>query len=140
MSGNLKQSAMRLLITLLALYGLKLSRTASSNIRHVHLEAETRDQQAQRHFTQTRYARLFGPLNSDLGTVYYALAGLCAATGLIRNRQVLSALRVTSASTVAVSLYLLWALFFRLRVRCTICIKGHIVNAVMFVTLLQSKG
>jgi uncharacterized membrane protein len=131
---------MRLIITLLALYGLRLSRTASSNIRHVHREAEAGDRRAAQHFTETRYARLFGPPNSDLGTVYYALAGLCAVTGIIRNRTVLTVLRLASAATVVVSLYLLWALLFRLRVRCTICIKGHIVNAAIFVTLLGSKG
>lgn len=130
---------MRALVTILAIYGFRLSRIASSNIRDVRGKAEAGDRQALRHFTQTRYARLFGPLNSDLGTVYYVLAGLCAASGLIRNRLVLNLLRGASAATVLVSLYLLWALLFRLRVRCTICVKGHIVNGALLVALLRFK-
>ena len=136
MSGNLKQSAMRLLITLLALYGLRVARTASSNIRHVRKEAAAGNHRAKQHFTQTRYARLFGPSNSDLGMVYYALVALCAACGLIRQRLVLTALRLASAATLVVSLYLLWALLFRLRARCTICLKGHFLNAAIFIALL----
>lgn len=139
MSGNLKQSVMRAIITLLALYGFRTSRIASSNIRGVQQEAEAGDRQARQHFTQTTYARLLGPLNSDLGTAYYAAVALCAATGLIRRRIVLSVLRLASAITVLVSLYLLWALFFRLRVRCPICIRGHIVNGAIFIALLRKS-
>lgn len=133
MSGNLKQSCMRVIVSLLALCGLRIARTASSNIRTVQ-KASARDCK-ERHFTQTRYARLFGPLNSDLGMVYYALVAFCATTGLTRAPLVRAALRGISASTVMMSLYLLWALQFRLRVRCAVCIKGHLVNILLMLAL-----
>lgn len=127
----------RLLTLVLAAYGLKLSRTGTENIRRLHREAEAGSSEARRHFTQTRYARVLGPPNSDLGQVYYVLVGLCALTGILRHRPVLTAVFVTSGSSVLMSLFLIWALLFRLRVTCKICFQAHAVNGALFALLMR---
>ncbi len=132
-----REPALRASLTLLALYGFTVARQASENIAEVGHEAAAGDQDAKKHFTQTRYAHVFGPKNSDIGMLYYAAVALAATTGLIRLPLVLKLLRLASVTTVALSLYLLWALLFRLRARCPICLRGHAVNGTLLALLLQ---
>jgi uncharacterized membrane protein len=127
----------RLLATLLAGYGFVLSRQSTETIERLRREAQAGHVEAQQHFTQTRFARALGPRNSDLGMVFYAAVGLCAVTGLIRRPRILAGLLLGSALSIAVSLYLLWALFFRLRVWCSICMRGHAINLVLFALLVR---
>jgi uncharacterized membrane protein len=128
-----------LLIAALCAYGLRLSRTSTENIERLRQEAETGNQDAREHFTQTRYARVLGPRNSDLGRIYYAAVGLATLTGLIRRPLVLFGLRLASLASAVLSLYLLWALIVRLRVRCNICLQGHAVNFALLFLLLRSR-
>lgn len=121
----------------LALYGLWLSAKSTATIKRLHREAQEGDPSAQHHFTQTRYAHVLGPRNSDLGLIFYSAVGAAALSGQLRRRLVLLPLLLGSMCSVILSLYLLWALFFRLRVRCTICIQGHIVNAATSLLLLK---
>ncbi|GAC1318666.1 MAG: hypothetical protein NVS2B16_12470 [Chloroflexota bacterium] len=126
---------LRAALAALGAYGFLVSATATRNIRAVRREAQAGDKVAEHHFTQSRYARVFGPRNSDLGMVFYALLHVTASTGLIRRRPVLAGLLCGSALSLGTSLYLLWALFTRLHVWCPICMRGHIVNVATFVTL-----
>ncbi len=85
-------------------------------------------------------ARLFGVPNSVLGVVWYLLAGFLAATALATGALPLRpALLVLSALTVAVGLYLIWSLRFRLRVDCWFCYAGHAANIVIFAALLAAR-
>ena len=117
----------RLLLILIALYGVRLSRTASRNIDVTAARAAAGDRVARDHFTQTRYAHVLGPKNSDLGIVYYGAVALVALTGAARLRPVCAALRFASLASLAMSAYLLYALF-RLRTLCPICLQGHALN------------
>jgi uncharacterized membrane protein len=69
--------------------------------------------------------------------VYYGAVVLAAVTRLIRRPIVLGALTGSAIVSVATSMYLLWALFFRLRVWCPICLKGHAVNVVLLGLLVK---
>jgi uncharacterized membrane protein len=127
----------RLLAALVATYGFLLSRSATENIRRVHEQAQAGSSEAQAHFTQTRYARVLGPWNSDLGMLFYSAVALAALTGLIHRRRVLGFLLLGSGASLAMSLYLLWALLVRLRVWCAICMRAHLVNATLFTMILR---
>jgi uncharacterized membrane protein len=117
----------RLLLVLTALYGLRLSRTASRNIDATAARAAAGDRAARDHFTQTRYAHVLGPKNSDLGILYYGAVAVAALTGATRLRPVRTALRLASLASLAMSAYLLYALI-RLRTLCPICLQGHALN------------
>lgn len=121
----------------LAGYGFALARKSTTNIARLRREAEAGSVEAREHFTQTRYARVFGPRNSDLGMVFYTAVGVAGLTGLIRRRLVVVPLLLASAGSVVTSVYLLWALFVRLRVECRICLQAHVVNGGLFVVLLK---
>jgi uncharacterized membrane protein len=127
----------RLSITILAAYGFKLSRTATANIRRTRESARDGNHEAREHFTQSRYAHVLGVRNSDLGMVFYAVVALSAISGLIRRRSVLSGLLLGSIASLLMSIYLIWALLFRLRVWCWVCIRAHVTNLALFITLIR---
>ncbi|MGH2449497.1 MAG: hypothetical protein ACRDFS_12965 [Chloroflexota bacterium] len=60
----------RLLVLALSTAGLIISWRSSLQSRRIAGEARQGSGPAGRHFTQTRYARLFGLWNSDLGIAY----------------------------------------------------------------------
>jgi uncharacterized membrane protein len=126
----------RLLLVLLGIYGVRLSSTASGNIDATAARAAAGDIDAQRHFTQTRYARVLGPKNSDLGMVYYAVVAAAAITGAVRLRPIRACLRLASLLSLAMSAYLLYALV-RLRTLCPICLQGHALNLATWWLLRQ---
>lgn len=129
----------RFLATALAVYGFWLSKNSTATIRRLHDEAALGDRAAATHFTQTRYARALGPRNSDLGMLFYGALGTAAVTNVIRNPQILRALFYGSALSVGVSIYLLWALIFRLRVVCPVCLRGHATNLAVFALLVHMR-
>jgi uncharacterized membrane protein len=129
----------RVLATLLAAYGFRLSRNSTRTIKRLHDEAAHGDRAAASHFTQTRYARALGPRNSDLGMLFYGALGVAATSGLIRRPLLLRALFYGSSLSLGVSIYLLWALFFRLRVVCPICLRGHATNLAVFALLVTMR-
>lgn len=129
----------RFVATVLALYGFRLSKNSTRTIRRLHNEAVHGDPTAAAHFTQSRYARALGPRNSDLGMLFYGALGMAAVTGLIRKPLVSRGLFYGSALSVGVSMYLLWALFFRLRVVCPVCLRGHATNLAVFSLLVHMR-
>lgn len=129
----------RALAALLALYGFRLSLHSTRTIKRLRARAGRGDRMAAGHFTQTRYARALGPRNSDLGMVFYGALGVAAATGLIRRPLPQRILFYCSSFSLGVSLYLLWALAFRLRVLCPICLRGHATNLAVFVLLVRMR-
>jgi uncharacterized membrane protein len=118
----------RLLLLILGVYGFRLSRAASATIERLAHDAAGGDLAAAHHFTQTRYARVLGVKNSDLGMVYYGALALAAILGSFRNQYIFRVFRLGSWASLAMSAYLLWALFFRMRVVCPVCLKGHALN------------
>ena len=129
----------RLLLTLLGAYGYRLSRDASRTIARIGEEARSGDSAAREHFTQTRYARVLGPKNSDLGMLFYGALCAAAATGQLRESFIHRVMFGASCASLGMSLYLLWALAFRLRVWCPICMKGHLLNAITFLILHRMR-
>ena len=124
-------------LVLVAVYGFLLSRRATRNIKQISEQARAGDTSAQGHFTQTRYARVFGVRNSDLGMVFYGTLGTAALSGLLQRRWALRLALIVSSASVGLSLYLLWALLIRLKVMCRICLHGHAANLAAFVLLLK---
>jgi uncharacterized membrane protein len=129
----------RVFATLLAAYGFLLSKNSTRTIKRVHEEAVHGDREAASHFTQTRYARALGPRNSDLGMLFYGGLGAAAVTGLIQRPILVRGLFYGSALSLGVSIYLLWALFFRLKVVCPVCLRGHATNLAIFALLVYMR-
>ncbi len=127
----------RTLLSLVAVYGFLVSHQATRNVKRVSEQARAGDTRAQEHFTQTRYARVFGVRNSDLGMVFYGGLGAGAFSGLLRRRWILRSALIGSTVSVALSVYLLWALLARLKVNCRVCLHGHASNLAAFVLLLK---
>jgi uncharacterized membrane protein len=130
----------RLLLALLAGYGFELSRQGTQNIARLGRAAAGGDAGAAQHFTQTRYARVFGPRNSDLGMIFYGAVLLGAVSGATARSKVRYALLAASLVSVLTSVYLLWALFFRLRVLCPLCLQAHGVNLGVLALLLRTRS
>lgn len=127
----------RTLLLLVTVYGFLVSHRATRNIKRVSEHARAGDTRAQGHFTQTRYARVFGVRNSDLGMVFYGALETAALSGLLQRRWALRLALIGSSASVGLSLYLLWALSVRLKVMCRVCLHGHATNLVAFVLLLK---
>jgi uncharacterized membrane protein len=82
-------------------------------------------------------ARLFGQPNFHLGLVYY---GVLIGVGMLpeylqRSRDLLL---IAGAVTVLVAFYLSYALFFRLRIPCVLCLTSHAINLLIFILVLIS--
>ena len=129
----------RVLAAVLSAYGFRLSWKSTRTIRRLHVEAARGNRTAASHFTQTRYARALGPRNSDLGMLFYGALGTAALTNRLRQRPIQRALFYGSSLSLGVSLYLVWALLFRLRVLCPICLRGHLTNLAAFLLLAHLR-
>lgn len=97
---------------------------------------------------RSRYARLFGVPNSLLGTVFYlavigwVMAGLefqlpesGVGASLFMLALFAKSLLVASGATVIVGFYLIFALRWRLRIRCPLCYAAHAINLGIFLLL-----
>jgi uncharacterized membrane protein len=83
------------------------------------------------------YARLFVLPNSAYGVAFYALwiAWLAAGAPAAWAWLVLAA----SAASFAASVYLAWALVYRMKVICRLCFIGHGVNAGLLAVALLMR-
>ncbi len=88
---------------------------------------------------QTRYARVFGVPNSLLGIVFYLAVGGWGLAGVTSAGHWLNgALIVTSAGTVALGFYLIYALRRILHIDCPLCYTAHAINAALLILLILS--
>ena len=95
---------------------------------------------------QTPYARVFGVPNSLLGIIYYILLIGWVCTGVsfgptmtVGSRVVPAsnlALIASSAATVLLGFYLIYALRRKLHTHCPLCYLGHAINASLLVLLI----
>lgn len=95
---------------------------------------------------QTPYARVFGVPNSLLGIFYYFLLIGWVFTGVsfgptmtVGSRGVPAsnlALIASSAATVLLGFYLIYALRRKLHTHCPLCYLGHAINATLLVLLM----
>jgi uncharacterized membrane protein len=83
---------------------------------------------------ETKYARVFGLPNSLLGVLYYIVAITILAGGLIGAPAGL-ALVAVAWFTVALGVFLTYALFVILRIPCPLCLTGHAINLCLAVIL-----
>ena len=117
-------------------YGLWTSARTSLLLRRLAPMAAGGDAAAAASVTQTAYARaILGIPNSDLACAYYAAVLALYASGVLRRQLVLANTRVVAWGTTAFSAYLIHALYFRLRARCPVCMRGHAVNLILTLTL-----
>ena len=94
---------------------------------------------------QTRYGSLLGVPNSLLGGVYYLALMLWAGEAPSASASLLTAsvihflnwlFVVAAAATVAMGLYLVYALRRILRTDCPLCYLGHAINAILLVLVI----
>ena len=81
----------------------------------------------------TPQARVIGLPNSVLGQVFYVMMLLGVQLGWVHGPDpVRMAYLAASAATVAIGVYLSYALVFTLRVSCPLCFTSHGINLVVF--------
>lgn len=88
---------------------------------------------------QTPYARVFGVPNSLLGLFYYAALIVWTAGGQHlgdRAPWAVWVLLAASGVTLALGVYLIYALRRKLHVDCPLCYTAHALNAALFVLLV----
>ncbi len=96
---------------------------------------------------QTPYARVFGPPNSLLGIVYYALLIVWAVgfrwrwwvvgfNELLVYLSLKALLLIVSLIAVALGFYLVYALRRKLHTDCPLCYTAHAINLALLVLLL----
>lgn len=82
------------------------------------------------------HGHLFGPPNSVLGLAWYGAATGAGAAGLVTGQIPLCAtLILIAVVSVAVSLYLAYALVRILETHCRLCYTSHLLNGALLVTL-----
>lgn len=79
----------------------------------------------------TPSARVFGPPNSLLGQIYYAALLVATPLGLLADPWAWRLLVAASLVTVALGIYLSYALLAILRVPCPLCFAAHGINALV---------
>lgn len=82
----------------------------------------------------TRSARVFGVPNSLLGALYYA-AVIVIISGGRAGGVIGAAVVIVSWITVALGCYLIYALFFIIRIPCPLCLAGHTINLLLALLL-----
>jgi uncharacterized membrane protein len=80
------------------------------------------------------YARVFLLPNSAYGIAFYAIWIAWAAAGMPTAWAGL--VLAATAASFAMSVYLAWALIFRVKVICRLCFAGHGINALLFAQAL----
>ena len=88
----------------------------------------------------TPSARVFGPPNSLLGQVFYAVLLAGAAAGWLADPVLWRLFAGASLLTVGLGVYLSYALLFVLRVPCPLCFASHGINAVICGLLLLLRN
>lgn len=82
----------------------------------------------------TKYARVFGLPNSLLGVVYYSIVIVFLANDRATG-PVGVAVIVAAWFTVALGFFLIYSLFFIIRIPCPLCLAGHAINLAIAVLL-----
>jgi uncharacterized membrane protein len=78
-------------------------------------------------------ARVFGVPNSVLGVGYYVLLMLIGVG--VNFLMFVSLMRVASWASVVLGAYLVYSLFYRVKVLCPLCLFSHGLNLVIAVVL-----
>ena len=106
---------------------------ASRNM-HLKAEADRRGELRERSVVQSPRARLFGGIdNAMLGLAYYP--AVATASFFFGNPIVRISALVAASAAMAVSVYLLYSLFFITKMRCTNCVLANGANILLWCLL-----
>lgn len=84
---------------------------------------------------ESKEARLFGIPNFVMGIFFYTLLLLWVFAGSIAEWFPALFMAMTGLSVVT-GAYLAWALLFRLRVPCVLCMTSHLLNLGLFLLMV----
>jgi len=82
----------------------------------------------------TRYARVFGVPNSLLGSIYYPIV-IVVLLGTWVSAPLFTAVIAVAWFTVALGVFLAYALFFIIKIPCPLCLTGHAINLSLAILL-----
>lgn len=92
-----------------------------------------------RSILDTPYARVLGLPNSVFGLAYYIAVIVAASCRLVRDEWIgLTLLAVVSVFAAVFSVYLAWALLFRVRVLCPLCVLAQVVNIALAILIIAA--
>jgi uncharacterized membrane protein len=90
---------------------------------------------------ETPYARVFGIPNSVIGLLFYALVVVvCVVSRRTGSKVLLLYGLAASVMALPVSLYLAYALVYRLRRPCRLCFLSHAINLALVVLFAAMLG
>ena len=82
---------------------------------------------------ETKYYHIFYVPNWWYGIVFYSIVLI---TALSANPLVALLAIMGAVSSSCVSIFLIWALFFKLKTVCNVCYTAHTANALILITLI----
>lgn len=90
------------------------------------------EEQACRSVLDSPYAKTFALPNSLYGAFYYLVILAAFSSGLVAEvPALLSTLKLVAWFAVGFGVYLTYALFFKLRVLCPLCLASHAINLLL---------
>jgi uncharacterized membrane protein len=95
------------------------------------------DEQTCRAVVFTSYGRIWRVPNGLMGILFYLLV---IASALIGRRWLVNVALATALLSLMYGLYLLYALVFRLKAQCPLCLLGHALNVLVGVLLLLLRN
>jgi uncharacterized membrane protein len=83
---------------------------------------------------ETKYARVFGPPNSLLGVFYYVIVVVLVGGNFLAGLIGIGLVAV-AWFTVVLGIFLIYSLFFIIKIPCPICITAHAINLAVAILL-----
>lgn len=126
---------LRLIRTVLAGEGLVMSWKSYMQTRKLEARRKHGDTSVESAVALTPQGRLFKMPNGLTASAYFALMTLLSGTGLI-DRKHIRRLGVGMAwISLSISAYLVYQLLFVLRRNCPLCMRAHMVNLALTLTV-----
>lgn len=83
-------------------------------------------------------ARIFKVPNFYLGILFYIFIFIVVLDEGLFAFLYISVLTITGF-TVVLGLYLIYSLFFKIRIQCILCLASHTINLTLFILILMAR-
>lgn len=130
---------LRTLRTIIALEGLFLSWQSFGAARGQATRANHGDRAAPDSVALSSQGSLFGPPNGMPAMLYFGLMALGSSTGAIDRPAFRRASILAAWTSLGISGYLLYQLWYVLKRDCQLCVRTHTLNLALSLSLMASR-